>query len=497
MKYLIGLDIGTTAVKAMIVDIHGNVVVKSSKAYNLIFPHAGWVEQDPEEMWQAVVSAIETLLTLFHGDRKDILSLSLSTQRDTLICVDANNQPVRNAITWMDSRSTAECAELSSLFGANRVYDITGVGVSTIWTFAFILWMRAHEPENFARTACFGLVHDFIMCRLGAQEHYLDVSNACQTMLYDYRSNVWSQELMTYGGLSEDKLPHLVAPGISIGTIDPTLAQRWQLSTDLRLISGGGDQQCAALGSGAVQAGDVEIGIGTAANLLALSDVSISDPLQRMICHRAAIQDKFVLEGAMLAMGRMIEWMRAEIFPYANLIEIDALINEQSKPGAAGLIALPHFEGAACPYWNSQATGALLGLRLSTSKADIARALMESTGFEIKKSLDLLNEFGIHPSSLRISGGASRSAVWMQLLADILEVDVEIPAESDCAALGAALLAGLGCQIFTDIADAAKSLTSVQHVYHPRCEYQELYRRAYSKNKALYNLFNDRRNGEQ
>lgn len=491
MKYLIGLDIGTTAVKAMIVDINGNIVVKSSKAYHLIFPRAGWVEQEPDEMWQAVVTAIEAALAQFNGNRQDILALSLSTQRDTMVCVDACNRPVRNAITWMDARSVAECAQLSSAFGAERVYNITGVKVSPIWTFAFILWMRAHEPENFARTACFGLVHDFIMCRLGATDHYVDTSNACQTMLYDYRANVWSSDLMAYGGLSADRLPHLVAPGVHVGTIYPRLARQWQLSPNFSLISGGGDQQCAALGAGAVKSGDVEIGIGTAANLLAITDAPIADPQQRMICHRAAIQDKFVLEGAMLAMGRIVEWMKTEIFPYASLGEIDALIDMQSAPGAGGIIALPHFEGAACPYWNPQATGALIGLRLSTSKADIARALMESTGFEIKKSLDLLNQFGIRPASLRISGGASRSTVWMQMLADILEIDVEIPHESDCAALGAALLAGLGCQVFPDVAQAARQMASIRQVYHPRDEYREIYRCTYVKNKALYTLLND------
>lgn len=487
MRYLMGIDIGTTAVKVIIVDINGNIMVKSACVYNLLFPQEGWVEQDPEEMWMAVVTAIEQALEKYPYDRKDILGLSLSTQRDTMVCVDEKNQPVRNAITWMDGRSKAECEKLASEFGADRVYDITGVGVNTIWTFAFILWMRSHEPENFARTVCFGLVHDYILGRLGAKEHWLDMSNACQTMLYDYKAGIWSPELMEYGNLEKTQLPNLIDSGVCIGTLLPELALKWGLSENFRLVSGGGDQQCAALGSGAVKKGDLEIGIGTAANLLAMVDRPIIDLQRRMICHRSAVKGQFVLEGAMLAIGRIVEWLNKEIFPGVSLKEIDALIEKDSQPGSSGLLMLPHFEGAGCPYWNPEATGVIYGLRLSSSRVDIARAVLESTAFEIKKSLDLLKEFGITPSAVRISGGAAKSSTWMQILADILEVDVQIPKNTECAALGAAILAGLGCDVFDDVQQAASCMNPIEMIYYPRPEFTDSYREIYQKNKKLYN----------
>lgn len=492
MKYLIGIDIGTTAVKAVIVDIDGNIVVNFSRFYGLLFPQEGWAEQDAEEMWQAVAAAMDGALERYPYDRKDILGLSLSTQRDTMVCVDEQERPVRHAITWMDGRSKRECQRLSDCFGADRVYDITGVGVNTIWTFAFILWMREAEPENFARTACFGLVHDYILCRLGAKEHWLDMSNACQTMLFDYRAGVWSPELMAYGGLDTGRLPQLVPPGTCIGTLAPELAERWGLSETFCLVSGGGDQQCAALGAGAVGSGDVEIGIGTAANLLAVTKEPVADPLRRMICHRSAVEGQYVLEGAMLAMGRIMEWLNQEIFPYASLKEIDRLIEDNSKPGASGVIVLPHFEGAACPYWNPEAVGMIYGLRLSTGKAELARAVMEGTAMEIKKSLDLLEEFGMRPPAVRISGGAAGSGTWMQILADVLEVKVQIPKSRECAALGAAILAGLGCGAFRDALEAAARMNPVGLVYYPGEEYAAVYRQAYEKNKTLYAQINEK-----
>lgn len=489
MTYLLGIDIGTTAVKGMIIDMNGQVMVKSNIPYNLLLPHPGWAEQDPEEMWMAVKQAISAVLNEFSGNRGRIAALSLSTQRDTLICTDKHGKPVRNAITWMDSRSVCECTALEREFGAERIYEITGVGISTIWTFSFLLWLRRHEPDHFSETTCFGLVHDFILFRLGAAGHFLDTSNACQTMLFDFQKNVWSEELMEYGGLDAERLPVLVAPGTPVGRLSPSLAAEFGLSPDLVLVSGGGDQQCAALGAGAVCEGDVEVGIGTAANVLAVTETPRIDPLRRMVCHRAAENGKWVLEGAMLATGKLIEWMRETVFCGVSLSEIDREVADSSSPGASGLVVLPHFEGAACPYWNPQARGVIAGLTLSSSRADLARAFLESISFEIRKCVDLLRLFGVLPEKIWISGGASRSSVWMQILADVLGVQIEIAEETDCAALGAALLAGVGCGLFPTAQWAAEKAVRCRKTFLPNDSLRKQYDQLYQKNQALYQTF--------
>lgn len=493
MDYLMGIDIGTTAVKVLIIDSIGNIMVKSNVEYGLLLPYPGWVEQDAESMWQSVISAVKSALDNFIGERSEIRAISLSTQRDTLVCVDKDNAPVRNTITWMDSRSGAQCAGLERDIGADRVYGITGVGISTIWTFAFILWLRENEPENFRKTVCFGLVHDFILCRLGAKGHYLDTSNACQTMLFDLGRGVWSPELMEYGGLTEQKLPVLVPPGTEVGVLSAGLAAELGLPDTTILVSGGGDQQCASLGAGAVCEGDVEIGIGTAANILASVRKPVLDRRRRLICHRAAVRELWVLEGAMLATGKVVEWVRDTFYNGLSLRDIDRDIVENSAPGAGGLVVLPHFEGAGCPYWNPAAKGLIYGLTLSSDRAGIARALYESIAFEIRKNLELLPELGITPKKIIISGGASRSAVWMQMTADVTGMTVCIPAETDCAAVGAAVLAGVGCGLFENEELAVKKIVSVGREYIPNREIKSLYDGIYRKNKALYRATDESR----
>lgn len=486
MDYLMGIDIGTTAVKALIIDKIGNIMVKSSVEYELLLPNTGWVEQDAEGMWQSVKSAVKLALKTFDGDRAEIRSVSLSTQRDTLVCVDGNNRPIRNMITWMDGRGSAQCAKLERDIGTDRIYEITGAGISTIWTLAFILWLRENEPDNFRKTACFGLVHDFVLCRLGAEKHCLDTSNACQTMLFDLKMGVWSRELMEYGGISEAVLPALVQPATKVGTLSQALAEEFGLPEGIILVSGGGDQQCASLGAGAISDGDVEIGIGTAANILATMKEPVFDVQHRLICHRAAVGGLWVLEGAMLATGKVVEWVRDTFYNGLSLKEIDRDIIGNSKPGAGGLVVLPHFEGAASPYWNSAAKGLIFGLTLSATKANIARAFFESISFEIRKNLDLLNELNVYPKKIIISGGASRSAVWMQMMADVTGVTVCTPAETDCAAVGAAILAGVGCGLFENEKQAVQKIVAVGQEYIPNQELKCLYHKIYIKNQKLY-----------
>lgn len=480
-----GIDVGTTAVKTMLIDNDGKNMVKSNVEYPLFFPHAGWAEQSPEELWQAVVTAVDRVLERFSGNRREIRALSLSTQRDTLICTDKAGTPLRNAITWMDSRSTDQCARLEREVGAARVYEITGVPVSTIWTLAFILWLREKEPDIFSKTACFGLVHDFVLRRLGAGRHFLDVSNACQTMLFDLSGGVWSDELMRCGGLTEERLPELVEPGTVVGTLDEALCRRWGMEK-AALVSGGGDQQCAALGAGAISAGDVEIGIGTAANLLAVCDHPVLDPLRRMICHRAAIPGQWVLEGAMLATGKLMEWVRTELYGGAPLAEIDIDIEAHSTPGAGGLTLLPYFEGAACPHWNPRARGTLAGLTLSTGRADIARAVLEGISADIARNIDLLHQWELAPEKLLVSGGGARSRLWMQILADVSGRTVAVPKQTDSAVLGAAMLAGVGCGMFSGLHAAAGRLCRMSHCYEPRPiqAYGELIQRGETLYKA-------------
>ena len=494
---LIGIDVGTTATKVLVAEPIGKILASASADYPLLFPSVGWVEQDPLELFKGVKKAIKDALSQIPDRREEICAISLSTQRDTMVITDKNNNPLRNAITWMDSRAGEECQKLKDTFGEERVYSITGVPVSTIWTGAFILWIQAHEQEVFEKAACFGLVHDYIMCCFGAKEHFVDTTNACETMMYDFVNNCWSEELLSYMKLSADRLPKLVEPAQVIGTISPELAKELGLCDDVLLISGGGDQQCAMLGSGAVKPGDTELCIGTAANILAQLETPRFDENRKLICHRALVPETFVMEGAMLSTGKLIEWLNNVFYPNEDrknfYLKLNYEVATNSHPGASGLLITPHFEGSASPHWNHDARGFCLGLTLSTNRADICRAILEGIALEIKKNLVLMQGMGIKANRIIVSGGASNSPVWLQIIADALGISVVTLENNECAAVGSVILAGVGSNIFRNIQHGVANMVEIEKVYMPRHEYTAMYDEMLEVNNNCYRALDENR----
>lgn len=487
---LIGIDVGTTSTKVLIADPVGQIVVEGVVGYPLFFPHTGWAEQSPGDILDGVKKALREALSQIPERVGEICALSFSTQRDTLIVTDADNVPLRNAITWLDSRSGEECDRMKQAFGEEKVYRITGVPISTIWTGAFLLWLREHEPVLWQRASCFGLVHDYLQCCFGADKHYLDSTNACQTMLYDFVHDCWNPELLSYVGVEEERLPQLVPPMTVLGTVCPALAEELGLPPGVLLIAGGGDQQCAMLGSGAVFPGDTEVCIGTAANILALLEAPKFDESRRLVCHRSLFEDRFVLEGAMLSTGKLIEWLADTLFPQEDEKEFYLKLNYEvaagSHPGANGLLVTPHFEGAASPHWNHDARGIMLGLTLSTNRGEICRAVLEGIAMEIKKNLVLLREMGVESRRIIVSGGASNSPVWLQIIADVLGIEVITLENNNCAAMGSVILAGVGSGIFCSMEHGARNMVSVSKIYMPRAEYRQMYDELLQMNERCY-----------
>ena len=479
---VLGLDIGTTNAKALVVDAHGEILSKASAGYGLILGQEGWIEQDPEELWAATITILRDAVRGAGLAAGRISALALSTQRDTLVAVDRHNKPVRNAITWMDSRSMEQCTRLGEAVGIRRVYELTGVPISNIWTLAFILWMRDEEPEIFERTACFGLVEDFLLNRLGAPNHVLDTSSACQTMLFDLRAKQWCEELMTYAGLDARRLPLLNAPGSVVGCLSSEIALAVGLPEGVRLVLGAGDQQCAALGAGAVRPGDLSLSIGTASNLLTpVADLKL-DPDCKVLCHIAATEESHVLETALLATGATMEWLRRTVYADVPDDNFFTLVNREaagSPIGSGGLLLTPHFEGAGSPYWDNDARGLLLGLNLSTRRGDLARAIMEGVALELRKNVGLLQRLDAPIHRVVVTGGASKSSLWMQILSDVLNLPVEILHQTECAALGAGALAAIGAGLIESAVDAT-AWARIAHRFMPDAQNARRYDRLFT-----------------
>lgn len=495
----LGVDVGTTAMKVLAAEYPGGPIAATYREYPLIHPTPQSAEQDMELVWDALLEGVEQVTAaMTPNQRKNVKALSLSTQRSTMVPVDIDGNPLRHAITWMDGRSGEECEALSHNIGKSRVYELTGNPVSTIWTLSYLLWLRVHEPKIWEKATCFANVHAFLMKRLGCKLFYLDYSNAGETMMFDPQRKCWSEELLCYAGLSVDRLPILVESGSRIGTLRRDLAERFGFNCDVSLVAGGGDQQCAALGSSAVQDGDVSIGMGTAANILALSGECHLDSKEVLIATPSVLPEKWFLEGSLIACGPILNWVRDLAYaqePAETVYQImDQEAERLSVPGSNGVLVLPHFQGAGCPYWDETASGVFSGLSLSSTRADLSRAVMEGLSFDVGRSLRLIMKNGIKPKRIFLTGGAAKSDVWCQIQADVYGLPLFVSQTPNTAAIGALILAALGTNSLISAEEGVRAFSRIRKEYKPDSLRHQLYETLMEKTDSLFRLVSTNRN---
>lgn len=494
-RLIIGTDVGTTASKVLIIDESGSILAQSYCEYPLIFPAPKQAEQNIELIRDVYFQAIrEAVGQLTDEQRQAITALSLSTQRSTMTFLDAFGHPMRNAITWMDGRSGTECEEIRRTLGKEEVLRATGMSIGTVWSFAFMCWLKKHERELYDRTACFALVNTYLLHEMGVEEYVTDYSSASESLMFDPQKKEWSPLMLNYLDLDSARLPRPVPSGTLVGHMKESLSSWLGLPHSIALVTGGGDQQCAALGGGVLQEGDISIGMGTAANILALSDKCRFESGCNLITNVATLPGRWFLEGSLIVCGPILNWMRdllyAKELETMSKQEVYNLLNrevlEKSVPGSHGVSMVPHFQGAGCPYWDDDATGVLEGLTLSTTRADLIRCVMEGMAMEVNKNLLLLLENGIQAKRLVLTGGAGRSPAWCQIMADVYNVPVEIPKHPDVAALGSAILAGWACGIYESPEAGARIIAQTERVYTPDAKNAAFYAQWTKYNDSLY-----------
>lgn len=494
-RLIIGTDVGTTASKVLIIDEDGQILAQSYQEYPLIMPAPKQVEQDIEHIRDVYFKAIhDAVMQLSPQQREQIVALSLSTQRSTMVLLDKAGKPLRNAITWMDGRSGVECEEIRRDLGKENVLHATGLSIATVWSYAFMCWLKRHERPVYDQAACFALVNTYLLHEMGVKEYVTDYSSACESLMFDPLNKCWSPLMLDYLHLEVDRMPRPVPSGTAVGQMDEDLARSLGLPHTITLVTGGGDQQCAALGGGVLEEGDISIGMGTAANILAVSSQCRYEADCNLITNLATVPDTWFMEGSLIVCGPILTWMKKLLYgkeaenmtsqELYDLLNREAL--EDSVPGAHGLTLVPHFQGAGCPYWDDDATGIIEGLTLSTSRADLIRCVMEGMAMEVNKNLLLLLKNGIRAKRLVLTGGAGRSPAWCQIMADIYGVPVEIPLHPDVAALGSAILAGWACGIYENPAEGAHKIARSERIYQPNPDNVALYQKLTSYNDAVY-----------
>ncbi|MHA1270969.1 MAG: xylulokinase [Candidatus Helarchaeota archaeon] len=494
------IDAGTTGIRTIIFDKTGKEISRAYKEHKSYFENPNWVEQNAEDWYQSIKETANSAIKKSGFSNDHIIGISITNQRETIVPVSEDGIPLHNAIVWQDRRSINECNEIENLIGFQKINEITGLTINSYFSAPKILWIKKHEPEIFKKAYKFLLVHDFIINRLG-DVFVSDWSNASRTMLFDISKLEWSKEICDILEIPIEKLPESVPSGKLVGTITKKAEKETGFKEGTPIISGGGDQQCAAVGNGVIKEGRVKVTTGTGSFILAYIDKILRDPKRRILTTCHAIPNKYVLEASVFTTGAVYRWFRDNLAlkekEIASNKGVDPyeILNEECKNnttlGANGVLLIPHFAGAGAPYWDSLAKGIIIGLSLNNTKYDFIRAIFEAVGFEIRKNIELFKEMGIDISEIRITGGGTRSTFWNQIQSDIYGIPVLRTTTEETTALGCAVLASVGTKIYKNFDTAIENMIKIKEKLHPNIENHKKYTQLFKIHKKIYNIMKE------
>ncbi|MBI4870612.1 MAG: hypothetical protein HY814_03500 [Candidatus Riflebacteria bacterium] len=474
------VDCGTSWTKGAVFDVRGELLGLASRRTPSSTFSDGRVEVDLARLSRAVFAVLREAASRAGVRHSDVAGIAVTNQRATLVCYDRDGLPDGAGLSWQDLRGGPALDCFEGRVSRKEFHQLTGLPLDPVFTVGKLAWLRKHQPERFSRAARFGLIQDFVLGRLGAPTPGCDLSNASLTGLLDLRTRSWSPAILEALGLSPARLPALVAPGRQVGVLGRTAASRTGLAEGTPLVSGGGDQQCAGLGAGAVQPGIVAITLGTAAAPLCFTQRPALDPAVRVTCCVHAAPGTWEVEGLQNSAGVCLEWLARQVnggraLGPAFFAEVAA-----RRPGANGLLFLPYLAGASAPYWIPEATGTFLGLRLCHGKADLARAVLEGVSLQTRAILEVFRSLDLPIREVRLTGGGTAIAAWNQIQADLYGLSVATLANPQATLLGAGILATLGIGAHDSVAQATKAMIRTREQYDPEpgrvSEYDEVYR---------------------
>jgi xylulokinase len=466
---LVGLDVGTTGVKAIAVSPDGSVLASAERGYPLSTPRPGWSEQDPEDWWRAADAALGEV-----SAGHEVAGIGLSGQMHGLVTLDAGDQVVRPAILWNDQRTAAECEAIEERIGLDRLIELTGNRALPGFTAPKLMWLREHEPQLYARIARICLPKDYVRLRLTGSWS-TDVADASGTLLLDVPGRRWSNEVLEALEIPTEWLPPVLeSPAVSGATAD-----------GIPVAAGAGDCAAAALGVGVDRPGPASIVLGTSGVVFAALPAYRPEERARVhvFCH--AVPDAWHAMGVMLSAAGSLPWLHDAIAPD---VAFEALVAEAERwePGAEGLLFLPYLQGERTPHADPDARGAFAGLTLRHDRGALTRAVLEGVAFGLRDSLDLLRGLGVDVSSARASGGGARSGLWLQICASVLGLPIERTAVDEGSAFGAALLGGVAGGVYSDVHEAVSSTVSRRNDVEPDPVWQAAYDELYPRYRALY-----------
>lgn len=477
--YYIGVDLGTSAVKLLLMEGSGKICNIVSKEYPLFFPHPGWSEQNPEDWF---VQSMEGIKELTEGiDRKEVAGIGFGGQMHGLVTLDKDDNVIRPAILWNDGRTGEETEYLNTVIGKEKLSQYTANIAFAGFTAPKILWMQKHEPENFKKVVKIMLPKDYLAYRLSGS-FCTDVSDASGMLLLDVKNRCWSKEMLEICHITEEQLPKLYESWQVVGKLKAEVAKELGFSEDVKVVAGAGDNAAAAVGTGTVGDGQCNISLGTSGTIFISSkDFGVDE---NNALHSFDHADgNYHLMGCMLSAASCNKWWMDEILKTKDYPAEQAGI---TRLGENHVFYLPYLMGERSPHNDPSARAAFIGMSMDSTREDMTQAVLEGVAFGLRDSLEVARSIGVNPERTKICGGGAKSPLWRKIIANVMNMKVDLIESEEGPGYGAAILAAVGCGVFDSVEEAAKKLVKVTGTEEPDSELVQKYEERYQEFKKLY-----------
>lgn len=477
--YYIGIDLGTSAVKLLLMEGNGKIANVVSKEYPLYFPHPGWSEQKPEDWYAQTIAGVKELLEGF--DAGQVAGISFGGQMHGLVILDSEDNVIRPAILWNDGRTSEENDYLNQVIGKETLSSYTANISFTGFTASKVLWVKKNEPENFARIAKIMLPKDYLAYKLTGV-HCTDVSDASGMLLFDVKNRCWSKEMCEICGVKQEQLAAIYESYETVGTVLPEIAKQLGLSDHVKVAAGAGDNAAAAVGTGTVGEGMCNISLGTSGTIFISSEKFGVDKNNAL--HAFAHADgHYHLMGCMLSAASCNKWWMDDIIGTKDYAKEQAGI---TKLGENHVYFLPYLMGERSPHNDPDARGTFIGMTMDTTRADMTQAVLEGVAFALRDSFEVARSLGIQIERTKICGGGAKSPLWKKIIANVMNIKVDVIESEEGPGYGGAMLAAVACGEYASVEEAAAKLVKVVDTVEPDAELAAKYEERYQQFKQIY-----------
>ena len=475
----VGIDLGTSAVKLLLMDEKGQIRKIVSREYPLYFPHPGWSEQNPEDWYEQSLEGLKELLS--DCDRTQVAGISFGGQMHGLVILDENDQVIRPAILWNDGRTTEETNYLNQVIGKEKLSEYTANIAFAGFTAPKILWVKNREPENFARISKIMLPKDYLAYRLTGV-FCTDVSDASGMLLFDVKNRCWSRQMMEICSVREEQLAQIFESYEAVGCVKTEIARELDIPENVKVAAGAGDNAAAAVGTGTVGDGRCNISLGTSGTIFISSDKFGVDRYNAL--HAFAHADgHYHLMGCMLSAASCNKWWMDEILETKNYSEEQKQIE---KLGDNHVYFLPYLMGERSPHNDPAARGTFIGMTMDTTRTDMTQAVLEGVAFALRDSFEVAKSLGIRIERTKICGGGAKSPLWKKIIANVLGIKVDVIESEEGPAMGGAMLAAVACGEYPDVEAAADAIVKIVDTIEPESELTEKYNQRYEQFRQIY-----------